>query len=68
MIPRLKLLWVLFPALLFALLASARPSAPTPAAARHAIMISIDGLIPSSYTEPLAHGLKIPALRELAVT
>ena len=33
--------------------------------ARHAIMISVDGLMPASYTEADARGLKIPTLREL---
>jgi predicted AlkP superfamily pyrophosphatase or phosphodiesterase len=37
----------------------------TPAAARYAIVISIDGLMPASYTEADAHGLKIPTLRQL---
>ncbi len=39
------------------------PARPAP----YAIIISIDGLMPASYTEPDAHGLKIPALRRLMV-
>ncbi|MEM9488553.1 MAG: alkaline phosphatase family protein [Myxococcota bacterium] len=36
--------------------------------ARHVIVISIDGLVPQSYTEPDAHGLKVPTLRRLRQT
>jgi len=32
---------------------------------QHVIVISIDGMKPESYTEPYAHGLKIPTLREI---
>ena len=32
---------------------------------QHAIVISIDGMKPESYTDPDAHGLKIPTLREI---
>ncbi len=32
----------------------------------HVILISVDGLMPESYTHPDAHGLKVPTLRELA--
>ncbi|MFY9729422.1 MAG: ectonucleotide pyrophosphatase/phosphodiesterase, partial [Candidatus Acidiferrales bacterium] len=32
---------------------------------QYVIVISIDGMKPESYTEPDAHGLKIPTLREL---
>jgi predicted AlkP superfamily pyrophosphatase or phosphodiesterase len=32
---------------------------------QHVIVISIDGMKPESYTEPDAHGLKIPTLREI---
>src|SRR5271156_7114540 len=39
--------------------------AQPPDAQRYAIIISIDGLMPASYTEADAHGLKIPAMREL---
>ena len=41
----------------------AAPVASTPA--RHAIVISIDGLMPASYTEADTRGLKIPTLRRL---
>ena len=33
---------------------------------RYVIIISVDGLMPVSYMEPDAHGLKVPTLRELA--
>jgi predicted AlkP superfamily pyrophosphatase or phosphodiesterase len=33
---------------------------------QHVIIISIDGMKPESYTEPDAHGLKVPTLREIA--
>jgi len=32
---------------------------------QHVIVISIDGMKPESYTEPDAHNLKIPNLREI---
>src|SRR5271154_95320 len=34
-------------------------------AIQHVIMISIDGMKPQTYTEPDAHGLKVPTLREM---
>ena len=40
-------------------------SATPPRVARHAIVISVDGLMPASYTDPDSHGLKIPTLRGL---
>ncbi len=33
---------------------------------RHVIIVSVDGLLPASYMDPDAHGLKVPMLRELA--
>ncbi|MBI1738596.1 MAG: alkaline phosphatase family protein [Acidobacteria bacterium] len=33
---------------------------------RYVIIVSVDGLLPASYMEPDAHGLKVPTLRELA--
>lgn len=33
---------------------------------RHVIIVSVDGLLPGSYSEPDAHGLKVPTLRDLA--
>ena len=33
---------------------------------RHVIVISVDGLMPESYTAPDSHGLKVPTLRALA--
>jgi predicted AlkP superfamily pyrophosphatase or phosphodiesterase len=32
---------------------------------QHVIIISIDGMKPQTYTEPDAHGLKVPTLREM---
>ena len=32
----------------------------------HVIVISVDGLLPASYTDPDSHGLAVPVLRELA--
>jgi predicted AlkP superfamily pyrophosphatase or phosphodiesterase len=45
-------------------IAQSAPS-PSPKPVQHVIVISIDGLKPESYTEPDAHGLKIPTLREI---
>ena len=36
------------------------------AAADHVILVTIDGLLPASYLEPDAHGLKVPTLRAMA--
>jgi predicted AlkP superfamily pyrophosphatase or phosphodiesterase len=51
---------------------SALPAAAPPASTpeppgpiRHVIVITIDGLMPDSYRQPDAHGLKIPTLRRL---
>jgi predicted AlkP superfamily pyrophosphatase or phosphodiesterase len=42
------------------------PAQSSPAGAvQHVIVISIDGMKPESYTEPDAHGLKVPTLREI---
>lgn len=45
------------------------PKEPIPAPdarpIQHVFIISVDGLKPESYTEPDAHGLKIPTLREM---
>jgi predicted AlkP superfamily pyrophosphatase or phosphodiesterase len=60
----------------FALLtgcAAPQSSAAAPVAApheplgpiRHAIVVTVDGLLPASYTEPDAHGLHVPVLRRL---
>jgi predicted AlkP superfamily pyrophosphatase or phosphodiesterase len=44
----------------------ARDGQPLPGASiQHVIVISIDGMKPQSYTEPDAHGLKVPTLREI---
>jgi predicted AlkP superfamily pyrophosphatase or phosphodiesterase len=32
---------------------------------QHVLIVSVDGMKPQSYTEPDAHGLKVPALREI---
>ncbi len=45
--------------------ASPARKASAPAAERYAIVISVDGLMPASYTEADSHGLKIPTLRQL---
>jgi len=42
-------------------LAACASSAPS----RRVVVISIDGLMPEAYTNPDAHGLKVPALRSL---
>lgn len=42
-----------------------RAPASAPSADRYAIVISVDGLMPASYAEADARGLKIPAMREL---
>jgi predicted AlkP superfamily pyrophosphatase or phosphodiesterase len=51
---------------------AASPSLPIPAAQsssaksiRHVLIVSVDGMKPESYTEPDAHGLKVPTLREM---
>src|SRR5690349_17631228 len=49
---------------LLALLAAATVASAAPAAP-HAVMISVDGLMPASYTQADALGLKIPNLRRL---
>jgi hypothetical protein len=38
----------------------------TSAAPRHVVLVSIDGLMPSSYTAPDAAGLRVPHLRRMA--
>jgi predicted AlkP superfamily pyrophosphatase or phosphodiesterase len=32
---------------------------------RHVLIVSVDGMKPESYTDPDAHGLKVPTLREI---
>jgi predicted AlkP superfamily pyrophosphatase or phosphodiesterase len=43
------------------------PAAPSSSAqtVRHVLIVSVDGMKPESYTEPDAHGLKVPTLREM---
>jgi predicted AlkP superfamily pyrophosphatase or phosphodiesterase len=36
-----------------------------PGPIQHVIVVSIDGLMPASYTNPAAHGLKLPMLEEM---
>ena len=36
-----------------------------PGPIEHVLMVSVDGLMPASYTEPDAHGLKVPTMRML---
>ncbi len=40
-------------------------SGPPRATISHVILISVDGLMPSSYTDPDAQGLRVPTLREM---
>ncbi|HEV8385213.1 MAG TPA: ectonucleotide pyrophosphatase/phosphodiesterase, partial [Candidatus Acidoferrales bacterium] len=40
--------------------------APLASPIRYVIIVSVDGLLPETYTDPDAHGLKVPTLRELA--
>src|ERR1700728_5113478 len=51
---------------------AASPSLPIPVAQsssakpiQHVFIVSVDGMKPESYTEPDAHGLKVPTLREM---
>jgi len=37
-----------------------------PGPVKHVVVVTIDGLVPDSYTHPDAHGLKVPTLRSLA--
>src|ERR1700735_5307585 len=34
---------------------------------QHVLIVTIDGMKPESYTEPDAHGLKVPTLREMVL-
>src|SRR5262245_65995746 len=45
-----------------------RPVARAGGAGRHLIMISIDGLVPDYYTDPLKLGMKTPHLSALAAS
>ena len=54
---------LLVPATLLAAAKEPEPMRPLP---RRVLMVSIDGLAPSAYLDPDAHGLKIPNLRRLA--
>ncbi|MCI0581528.1 MAG: alkaline phosphatase family protein, partial [Chloroflexi bacterium] len=47
------------------LLAGSATASPVPAAERFAVVVSVDGLMPSSYTQPDELGLAIPQLRRL---
>jgi predicted AlkP superfamily pyrophosphatase or phosphodiesterase len=51
-----------FLALAFMVLAHAAGAEPS----RHVVMVSVDGLLPASYTKPDALGLQVPNLRRLA--
>lgn len=42
-----------------------RGAADAAGAIRHVLIVSVDGMKPESYTEPDAHGLKVPTLREI---
>lgn len=41
------------------------PATAPPASIRRVIVVSVDGLMPTAYLSPDAHGLKIPTLREM---
>jgi len=41
------------------------PQASSPRLVRHVILVSVDGLMPITYMDPDAHGLKVPLLREM---
>jgi predicted AlkP superfamily pyrophosphatase or phosphodiesterase len=41
------------------------PSAQFPGPIEHVLIVSVDGLMPASYTQPDAHGLKVPTMRML---
>jgi predicted AlkP superfamily pyrophosphatase or phosphodiesterase len=62
---------ILFAAAGIAVLPHVAPSvasgsqSPPVSAIQHVIVISIDGMKPQTYTEPDAHGLKVPTLREI---
>ena len=43
-----------------------RAAAPGVAPIRHVIVISVDGMMPETYLQPDAYGLKVPTLREIA--
>jgi predicted AlkP superfamily pyrophosphatase or phosphodiesterase len=38
---------------------------PSSLSSQHLLIVSIDGMKPETYTEPDAHGLKVPTLREM---
>ncbi len=44
---------------------STQSQSPAAGTIQHVIVISIDGMKPQTYTEPDAHGLKVPTLREI---
>lgn len=44
---------------------SAPPTARVPRAIEHVIIVSVDGLMPESYTKADEHGLKIPLMRQI---
>ena len=52
-------------AFVLALVTDAVRAAPAPAGERFAVLVSIDGLMPASYTAPDALGLSVPNLRRL---
>ncbi len=45
--------------------AAARPAAASSPAIRHVIVVSVDGLVPETYTRADERGLKIPTLRKM---
>ncbi|MGH9748017.1 MAG: alkaline phosphatase family protein [Candidatus Acidiferrales bacterium] len=62
----LAALFLILPIVAFAVVARPRSSqSGAPGPIQHVIVITIDGMKPQTYTEPDAHGLKVPTLREL---
>ncbi|MCI0628462.1 MAG: alkaline phosphatase family protein [Acidobacteria bacterium] len=47
---------------------AARVAAALPTVIRHVIIISVDGMMPETYLQPDAYGLKVPTLREIAAS
>jgi predicted AlkP superfamily pyrophosphatase or phosphodiesterase len=62
----LVLAWVVLTPALVQSGQSAPAQSSAPQTIEHVIVVSVDGMKPQSYTEPDAHGLKVPTLREIA--
>ena len=62
----MRRLGAVFIAALFLCAAALTAGAGEPGpAVRRVIVVSVDGLVPASYTAPDAHGLAVPTLREM---